>query len=215
MKPKLRYRDKDHKYFLDGTEIPSLSAVLSHHFGSFEDFTNGAAADRGSRVHKACEYFVQGYLDESSLKTEHDDISGYVRAFKKFLHEHKFINDRPHSEVKKYITYPEIIINPQILWLGCGMRLDLVFKIDRVVVEIKSGIPAKPQYFGFTREEMQLNMQIKAMSSPRKPPETWTGFLVYIKKDGKYQAIKKKYDTNLYSHFLMAWHGWYNKHKEN
>jgi hypothetical protein len=209
---KFRYRDKDHKYFLDGTEIPSLSAVISHYFGSYEDFTDGAAADRGSRIHKACEYFVQGRVDENSLKTKHEDISGYVLAFEKFLQDHRLINDIPHPEVKKYITYPETI-NPQILWMGCGMRLDLAFKRSRVVVEIKSGIPAKPQYFGFSREDMQLNTQIKAMSSPRKPPETWRGFLLYIKRNGKYKAIEKKFDTNMWSHFVMAWHGWYNKHK--
>jgi hypothetical protein len=207
-----RYRDKDHKYFLDGIEIPSLSAVISHYFGSYEDFTDGAAAGRGSRIHKACELFTRGTLNEASLKTETDDISGYIAAFKKFLSDHWF-TDMPHSEVKKYITYPETI-NPQILWMGCGMRLDLAFKRSRVVVEIKSGIPAKPQYFGFSREEMQLNTQIKAMSSLRKSPETWRGFLLYIKRDGKYQAIEKKFDANLWSHFVMAWHGWYNKHKE-
>jgi len=215
---KLRFQKTGHRYALDGKLIPSLSAVLDFWFGEYEDHTSGAAADRGTRIHKACEYAIQGLLDYGSLKTESEDLSGYVRAFERFFVDNPGIAvGKPHPELKTFIISPENIEKnylEMIQWIGCGMRLDLVFRKTNTIVEIKSGIPAKKHFWGYSREAMQLNTQIKAMSSTNKPASAWTGYILYIKSNGEYRAVKTKFDELIWNHFQYAWIGWYNKNYE-
>jgi len=210
---KLKFNKSDHTYCLDGKWIPALSNVLDFYFGEYQDFTNGKAAERGQYVHKACEYYAKGIL--GGVK---EDLTGYINAFARFFKDNPGIMaGKPTTEHKTYITIPENISNNLINWMGCGMRIDLIFRQSQVVIEIKSGIPAKKHFFYFSREEMQLNTQIHAIASKKKPPNTWTGFLLYLKPDGEYRAVEKEYNFNLWIHFRMALHGWYNKNydKEN
>lgn len=210
---KIKFENKNHRYELGGRHVPSLSSILDFYFGEFQDFTNGTAADKGTKVHRACELYAQGRLDESSLT---DDFAGYLSGFKKFYKQHWF-SGKPVCELKTYITSPQELSDydeKNLNWLGCGMRLDMVFRQERVVVEIKTGIPAQNRFFGFSREDMQLNTQLKAMESRRKPVNTWRGFLLYLKKNGEYRAIEKAYSPNIWTHFLCAWNGWYNYNKE-
>jgi hypothetical protein len=212
---RLRFKHEGHSYTLDGAKIPALSNVLDFWFGEYVDHTAGVAADRGQRIHKACEYFSQGCLDWESLKTKDEDFTGYIKAFEKFFIDNPSIaKGKPTTEYKTFITLPEKIDYPEIKWTGCGMRIDLIFRQTSAIVEIKSGTPLNNHFWGYSREMMQLNTQIKGISSIRKPPEVWTGYILYIRKDGNYQAIKRKYDTNMWYHFLYAMTGWYNKNME-
>jgi hypothetical protein len=178
---------------------------------------NKDAADQGARVHRACELFVKGELDTNSLKTPDDDLTGYIEAFKRFLKDHPGLaTGKPTTEYKTYTCAQEedvycTLQDDWIIRMYVGMRIDLIFRQSRVVVEIKSGIPTKKHFFGFTREEMQLNTQIKAMGSKKKKADSWTGFLLYLKDNGDYRAIEKKFDYNLWYHFCAATNGWYNK----
>lgn len=84
---KLIFFDEGHRYMLDGEQIPSVSEIIR--FISREIYANVTqynldhAADRGTRVHKACEL-----LDKYGTVQIDDDIEGYVEAYVKFRKEH-------------------------------------------------------------------------------------------------------------------------------
>lgn len=83
----IEFEPKKHVYTLEGKEIPSVSEItrfLSREL--YKDADQAAmdiAADRGTRVHKACEE-----LDREGMACGDYDIEGYVRAYGKFLSEH-------------------------------------------------------------------------------------------------------------------------------
>lgn len=84
----LEFDAKQHKYYLDGKEVPSVSEIIRFaHREVYED-PNPAlmdiAADRGSRVHRACQE-----LDESGTTEADEDIAGYINAYIKFREEHE------------------------------------------------------------------------------------------------------------------------------
>lgn len=83
----LLFFDQDHRYTLDGEEFPSVSELcrfLSREvYGTVAQYTLDQAADRGTRVHKACEALdVYGNVEVT------DDIAPYVQAYLSFRREH-------------------------------------------------------------------------------------------------------------------------------
>lgn len=84
----LIFFDQGHKYTLDGEEVPSVSELcrfLSREvYGTVAQYTLDQAADRGIRVHKACEA-----LDVYGQVNVTEDIAPYVTAYLKFRREHE------------------------------------------------------------------------------------------------------------------------------
>lgn len=80
--------DQGHTYTLDGEEVPSVSQLcrfLSREvYGTVAQYTLDHAADRGTRVHKACEA-----LDVYGKVNVTEDIAPYVNAYLKFRQEHE------------------------------------------------------------------------------------------------------------------------------
>ena len=83
----LEFYEDTHTYTLDGKEIPSVSEILRFAareiYKETDSFAMETAADRGKRVHKACEE-----LDYQGVTFCSGDIEGYVKAYRNFLHEH-------------------------------------------------------------------------------------------------------------------------------
>lgn len=235
MKPRLTFQEKGHQYFLDGKKIPSLTQVINMWFGPWDSWNyqkniilnylykqrkeivvpgsfvdneiirfegEKAAAEKGGRIHKALELEIKKILDPKTLIGEKEDLTGYVKQFNNFLIDHKLdTGEKTHPEIRKYITWNN---------LACGMRLDLLFKQSMVVIEFKTGAVPQPGRFGYTRDQMQLNTQLNACESKRKPVSKWTGFLVYLKED-RYKAIKTKFQYSMWADFLSALKCWYNQ----
>lgn len=84
----LLFFNQDHRYTLDGEELPSVSELcrfLSREiYGNVEQWRLDNAADRGTAVHKATEV-----LDKFSKVDVDDSILPYVQAYLKFRKEHK------------------------------------------------------------------------------------------------------------------------------
>lgn len=80
MTDRLTFDEDQHRYFLDGREIGSVTTILSGvglkktDFGPDGDWY----ARRGTMVHKACHYLDQGVLDWNTVD---ERIVGYVRAW--------------------------------------------------------------------------------------------------------------------------------------
>lgn len=80
---RLRFDANEHRYFLDGVEIPSVSRILELRFGPLPDVDYiRRAAHRGSLVHLTCELFDVGDLDLDSIRGS--ELEGYLAAWKRY-----------------------------------------------------------------------------------------------------------------------------------
>ena len=119
----------EHKYYLDGIEIPGATSILKS-CGLIDDrYYSPESADRGRRVHLACQYLSEGDLDWESLG---EDIRGYVEGFGEFLQAYKFqgieLEVPIYHPVMRYGTTPDQIGN-----------FHPIGTPNPVLVEIKSG----------------------------------------------------------------------------
>ena len=84
----LEFNKKGRIYTYNGQEVPSVSEIIrfaaTEVYGQTDEVLMDIAAERGTRVHKACEE-----LDRTGKCECDGDIEGYVRAYQKFLFEHK------------------------------------------------------------------------------------------------------------------------------
>ena len=128
---KLIFFDKDHTYQVDGVTVPSVSEVLRFMSREIYDTVNqyalDNAADRGSRVHKACEN-----LDRYGSCEVSRDIEPYIRAYMRFRKE----CEPEWSRVEQAFYHPD---------LGYAGTLDRYGLIDgrHFIVDIKTNAQIK------------------------------------------------------------------------
>lgn len=83
----LTFQEKDHKYFLDGKEIPSVSEltrfISREIYGEADPIALQRAAEKGTAVHDALQQ-----LDETGTVEVPEEYSGYIQAYMKFREEH-------------------------------------------------------------------------------------------------------------------------------
>lgn len=84
----LIFYDNEHLYEVDGERCDSVSEILRflsrEEYDDINQYKLDNAAERGTAVHKACEaLYKYGNIECTT------DVEPYVRAFLKFLHEHK------------------------------------------------------------------------------------------------------------------------------
>ena len=87
MTDELVFREEDHKYFLNGEEIPSVSELtrfLSREvYGEADPIALDRAAEKGTAVHDALQM-----LDEKGEVEVDDEYAGYIQAYLKFREDH-------------------------------------------------------------------------------------------------------------------------------
>jgi hypothetical protein len=82
---RLTFTDLNHAYELDGVRVPSVTQVLQAS-GAMIDFSKIpqpillAARDRGTTVHRAAHYWLEGDLDVDEFFALFPDYAGYVRS---------------------------------------------------------------------------------------------------------------------------------------
>ena len=97
--PELSFREEDHRYFLNGAEIPSVTSLMKPLSNEFYKEVSpeilNKAANRGTIVHNACEnYALYGVEDICP------EYAGYFAAFLNWWNEN---NPSPlATEVKVY-----------------------------------------------------------------------------------------------------------------
>lgn len=124
---KFEFDEENHIYRLDGTILPSVSEIIKPvHEKIYEDInlhTLKTAADRGTRVHRAIEFW-----NKYGFQNVDEDCKGYFDAYIKFRNEHqnwKLLN----SELRTY--------HKNLLY---GMTIDEVYKTEKGIIinDIKS-----------------------------------------------------------------------------
>lgn len=169
---KLIFFEAEHSYEVDGLKLPSVSEIIR--FLSREIYANATqyqldhAADRGTRVHKACENIDRyGSCDVDS------EIEPYVMAYVQFLKDKRpewMLIERSFCDLDK----------------GYAGTLDRLGKIDgeSTIVDLKSSSAIKPvlvgaQLNGYKGLAEKNGYHIDAIAS------------LHLKKDGKYSYVKR------------------------
>lgn len=87
MSDELVFREEDHKYFLNGEEIPSVSELTRflarEVYGEADPIALDRAAEKGTAVHDALQT-----LDEKGEVEVPSEYDGYIQAYLKFRAEH-------------------------------------------------------------------------------------------------------------------------------
>jgi len=79
----LVFNEEKHEYLVDGERLPSVTEIINSFLAPFQwDMSRGRA------VHKACQYYDEGDLDEDTLDVE---VIPYFEGYKKFKSEHEII----------------------------------------------------------------------------------------------------------------------------
>lgn len=127
--PIFTFDPNEHRYYLDGVEIPGVTSILkevglSQFWGGFTE-----AAWRGLHVHEAAELLDLNDLDWNSV---YPKWAGYVHAYDRFKRDKGFV-----PELIEYQTY-----HPQFRFAGTIDRRGMLTELGerRVILDLKTGV---------------------------------------------------------------------------
>lgn len=176
---KLLFFDTDHRYTLDGEELPSVSEIcrfISREiYGDIGQFNLDRAAERGTAVHKATEV-----LDKYGKVEITADIEPYIKAYIAFRKEHtcewEFIEKQAYDPDKSYAG-----------------TIDRLGTVDGVLTlaDIKSTANISPSH----RKLYTASLNLYRRMFPDKKIEKL--LIVQLKKDGTYKLHWLDIDDSL------------------
>lgn len=101
----LTFHEPTHTYFWLGQRVPNVTSILeaASDYGMVSSDLMEAARDRGTFVHKMCEYDDLGDLDPSE---EQGTYAGYLKAWRSFMLDYgaewSGIEERGYSRLYRY-----------------------------------------------------------------------------------------------------------------
>lgn len=185
----LTFDEPTHTYRLDGEVIPSVTTLLSPltEYAGIPKAVMEKAAERGNNVHKACEMFLWGTLDEDLLDEEYVP---YLSAFKQFMDDTGFVVELIEERVfHKKLRYAGTVDLGGV-FPGLGRRT----KSHRAIIDIKTTFKLMrsvgPQLAGYN----------DAWSSMKTGEKFDERYALQLKKTGKYvlEPLKSKTDSNVF-----------------
>ena len=176
---KITFDAENHQYYIDGVEVPSVTTVcrfLSYDQKSDKPWLARVAADRGTRVHEACAAIDYGLYPE-----ETEDISGYLKAYRRFLKDY-----RPDWEGIEYT-----VGSAEIGMAGTIDRFGTLYDGRRCILDIKTGTqlhdaPLRAQLTGYKR--------LLALDRGFYPDHLYA---LQLSKDGTYTMVDVRQDDEL------------------
>lgn len=182
----LLFYDADHRYELDGVELPSVTQIVRFMNYDIAAGANNAmrdiAAERGSRVHGYCTDLVFGELGEVD-----GDCTGYVRAAERFLRDY---------QVQDFIAVEQPFGN---LELGFAGTVDLIAYIDGhiTIIDWKTGAKINRHVLA-AQLTGYLRLFAKSDLRPDCPFEQIRLLGVQLQRLGKYRRIPVSPDPELF-----------------
>ena len=176
---KITFDQENHRYYIDGVEVPSVTTVcrfLAYDQKSDKPWLARVAADRGTRVHEACAAIDYGLYPE-----ETEDISGYLKAYRRFLNDY-----RPDWEGIEYT-----VGSAEIGMAGTIDRFGTLYDGRRCILDIKTGTqlhdaPLRAQLTGYKR--------LLALDRGFYPEYLYA---LQLSKDGTYTMVDVRQDDEL------------------
>ena len=175
----ITFDEAAHRYTVDGVEVPSVATVcrfLSYDQKSDKPWLARVAADRGTRVHEACAMIEYGIEPE-----ETDDISGYLKAYRRFLKDY-----RPDWEGIEYT-----VGSAELGIAGTIDRFGTLYDGRTCILDIKTGsqlhdAPLRAQLTGYKR--------LLALDRGFYPDYLYA---LQLSKDGTYHLREVRQDDEL------------------
>lgn len=168
----IKFFEEDHRYVIDGEEVPSVSEITRFISNEvYRDVMEAAkdnAAERGTKIHKATEA-----LDKFGKVEIDDELTPYLKAYLAFL--------KAASPEWEKIEWP---VHNGLLYAG---TLDRYGTIEgrRAIVDIKSTASISRQHkVLYTAAQNLYRMAIE----DEHPVEAL--YILQLKKDGNYKLIE-------------------------
>jgi len=158
------YNDERHEYRIDNIVVPGVTTILQAAGLYDNSFFTEESRNRGTYVHKACLYHLQGDLHEDTIP---DEYRGYIEAFKRFMAE---------ADCKPHLDRCEVPLFSEILCYGGTPDMPCFLNHADSLVDLKSG--AETPVTG-----IQLSGYMTLLGYPAKR------YGLYLKADGKYKLI--------------------------
>lgn len=162
-----RFDAAEHRYYLDGEEIPSLSSLLLKDGLVDTSFMTDEGRDRGTAVHALCTTLDLG----ADMPAEAERYRGYLAAYETALEAlrpiHLCIEEAEVSRRWRFGCRPD--------------RVSEVYGLPSII-ELKTG--GKEPWHA-----LQLALQAMAVSERTLlPPDRYQRIVVYLKDTGRYSV---------------------------
>lgn len=148
-----------HVYTVDGVRCPNVTTILSRvglaDYSMIPEAIRDYCLERGSAVHKAAHYVLEGDLDESSVDPA---IAGYLKALDNFLHHSDFVPElteyKIHDPVNWYCGTLDVIgVFPSVGRTICDWKLGMMPAVRWQLAAYSRALP-NPAY---NRAAIKLN----------------------------------------------------------
>lgn len=178
----LKFYDENHIYELDGEEIPSVSELSRFAsreiYGEISQYTLDNAAERGTKVHKACEN-----LDRYGDCEVDENIAPYIKAYIQFVSDYQ-----PEWEL---VEKPMASANRRF-----AGTLDRAGKLNTgktAIIDLKSSSVVQK-----VLAMIQLNGydELYEENTGKIADEL---YILHLKKDGTYKLINFEKDRTLFN----------------
>lgn len=171
----LQFTENGHKYTINDRPALSISKIFEScglaDYSKIPKLKLERSQKFGSAVHKACELFIKGDLDQSKLDRA---LYAYLGAFRAFLAESGF-----------KVLYSEKKIGVPILQVAC--RIDMVGELNNniVIVEIKT--PVEVRAVAEIQTAAQKYLWNHKENEDQNLPKIKDRYILQLKDDGKYR----------------------------
>jgi hypothetical protein len=116
----LKFEPDQHKYFVDGIPIPSVTQILLDMGFIHPEFFTEGAAERGTLVHETTAGIELGYIDEFP-----EEISDYQLSYSRFIYD-----------TKEFTNIEKQMYNPEMWYAG---TIDRIVNTREEIIDIKTG----------------------------------------------------------------------------
>lgn len=210
---KIDFNAEKHEYTVDGVKVPSVSEILSplsaERYKEIDRWTLDSAADRGKRIHKACELIDYGANPEAD-----DDIAGYVLAYQNFLWEHE-VDWLMCETILAYTRFD----GEGPLYAGTVDRFGIVDGKPTVVdIKTYASLSTDAQLAASCQTALYRDAVDQQMSKYFATWDVERRAILHLKKDGTYRLVDlDKWDADhgfsSRDTAWMLWAVWNNKNK--
>lgn len=183
----LQFDEDSHTYTLNGLVIPNVTSIMEPlvDYSRIPERIMALARQRGNYVHRACELYCWGMLDETTVEPEYQP---YLDAFKLFLFETGFI-----PELIEQRVYHEKLRYAGTMDLGgtlppAGRRKRPI----RALIDIKSTFKLMASV------GPQTAAYLEAHNSSAKPADKFEArYGLHLQGNGKYRLLPMKEPSDM------------------
>lgn len=125
----IRFDPALHAYYLGERRLPNVSSILDPltEYAGVPRSTMEAARQRGEYVHKMCELWLWGSLDEDAVEP---DYLPYLAAFQRFMKESRFVAEHIEERVHHKTLLYAGTLDLAGIFPGIGKKKDRFALVD-------------------------------------------------------------------------------------